>query len=507
MQRLSSEQTQELVAFLYRVRPEVERGRFGFAQWLSRHGPRFIQALAHGVLVELVQLLLNNRVLQFRKGRVSVTAPHTSGHPVASSLPSLSVSGSNPSRSNLARAADTVGDGRVSAVARASLITVPSLSTPSDRAFIPASVLPFTAPFNAVDLLFSLCSLRRSIAPSICHQYPCHLPLYHYEQTATRTSSSTVWVSVCTVVLRCESTTAHSVTRQFKSTQHESKDAARQESARRALQDALWYLCFDRCLLELRQLDNRQREGESRQQRQHIMDEERQRTECEERLQHQTADSVTQLDRYLAFLHQPTIVYTLLSHVMQNSAGARTLWQARGQVLLDGQLLPNDRVRVRAWSGCELVLSSTPSVSYAAQARKTQAKALVSQQLISKITTLTASLVAQPTPHTRTIIHELPVSIAPATRSTPQSTSQPSTYADAPSTTRIRSFPVEGSTESWRPSATQSKRSTVPLTSNNLFAFPSYTDLQLQPSSMQGEYEYEDEFKEEVERAEGEEFI
>ena len=44
------------------------------ATWLGAHGPPFVRLLAHGVLVELVQLLLNRKVLLFRKGRVSVAS-------------------------------------------------------------------------------------------------------------------------------------------------------------------------------------------------------------------------------------------------------------------------------------------------------------------------------------------------------------------------------------------------------------------------------------------------
>jgi len=74
VQRLSPQQNDELLEFLYRVQPEVDRGRFGFATYLARHGPPFIQLLPHGVLVELVQLLLNQKVLLFRKGKVSVAS-------------------------------------------------------------------------------------------------------------------------------------------------------------------------------------------------------------------------------------------------------------------------------------------------------------------------------------------------------------------------------------------------------------------------------------------------
>ena len=71
--RLSSDQMNELFKFLLHFQPEVDRGRFGFAQYLGRHGPIAIRQLPHGILVELVQLLLNQKVLLFRKGRVSVS--------------------------------------------------------------------------------------------------------------------------------------------------------------------------------------------------------------------------------------------------------------------------------------------------------------------------------------------------------------------------------------------------------------------------------------------------
>jgi hypothetical protein len=72
-QRLTVEQTLELLQFLNTTSPEAERGRFGFAQYLSANAPPFFQNLPHGVLVELVQLLLNQKILIFRKGRVSVS--------------------------------------------------------------------------------------------------------------------------------------------------------------------------------------------------------------------------------------------------------------------------------------------------------------------------------------------------------------------------------------------------------------------------------------------------
>ena len=501
-QRLSSEQTHELIAFLHRSRPEIERGRFGFAQWLSRHGPRFIQALPHGVLVELVQLLLNKKVLQFRKGRVSVTTASalslSTSSPsfntgLAAVLPSSphSYGGSNLQSSSIGRMLSAVESGRVGSTTRPSLMAAPQVSTPSDRAFIPASILPFSSAFNAVEFLSSLCLLRRSTASFFYHeQYSSHLPLYHYEQTASPTSSSAVWVSVCTVVFRGEPSSAHNAAREFKSTQHESKSAAQHESARRALQEALWYVCFDHCLTELKHLE-RQREGGSRQERQLIRSEEQRRSEAEESYQQLTADSVRQLDRYLAFLSQAPIVYTLQSHVLQNSAGARTLWQARGQVMLEGQLLPADRVRVRTWNGCELVLSSTPLVAYAAEARKTQAKALVSQQLISKMAATTAALAAQSTS---------PPLATPSAPITYTASSRPAVNHSVPPPAASSYH----SSTSWRsPHSTarpSSSRDRVPLTSSTLFSFPSYSEYG-------GGYERDADSKRVDDRAEGEEYF
>lgn len=52
-QRLTVDETYELLAFLSRERPEVDRGRFGFAQFLSVRAPPLFRAMPHGVLVEV----------------------------------------------------------------------------------------------------------------------------------------------------------------------------------------------------------------------------------------------------------------------------------------------------------------------------------------------------------------------------------------------------------------------------------------------------------------------
>ena len=100
-QRLSPEQTHELLLFLSQFQPTIDRGRFGFAQWLARHGPKFIQLLPHGVLVELVQLLLNQKILLFRKGKVSVS-------PMLSSDPQIMI---NALQAAAQQTADAAGGG------------------------------------------------------------------------------------------------------------------------------------------------------------------------------------------------------------------------------------------------------------------------------------------------------------------------------------------------------------------------------------------------------------
>lgn len=77
-ERLNASQMTELVEFLTHDRPQgqevcgqVDRGRYGFANYLKTSGPPFVREMARGYVVELVQLLLNKNFLQFRKGKVS----------------------------------------------------------------------------------------------------------------------------------------------------------------------------------------------------------------------------------------------------------------------------------------------------------------------------------------------------------------------------------------------------------------------------------------------------
>lgn len=66
-QRLNGDQMQEILRWLATNRPQSDRGRYGYAQYLAQAGPYFARELPHGVLVELVQLLLNQKALLFKK--------------------------------------------------------------------------------------------------------------------------------------------------------------------------------------------------------------------------------------------------------------------------------------------------------------------------------------------------------------------------------------------------------------------------------------------------------
>ena len=161
--------------------------------------------------------------------------------------------------------------------------------------------------------------------------------------------------------------------------------------------------------------------------------------------------------------------------------------------MLEGQLLPTGRVRVRAWNNCELVLSSTPVVSYAAQARKTQAKTVVAEQLISKMAAVAASLAVRPVlqpPQTGN-----PVLFA----FTPRPRARPLISVERLHSAQAACLPTEGGNASWGTASSRpahSIRTCAPLTSSNLFAFPCYTDRQQEARG--GEEGEED-------RAEGEE--
>lgn len=71
--KLSPDNMLDLLDWLALHQPVIERGRFGFAQYLGHNGPQYCRQLSHGTLIELVQLLLNQKALVFRKGKVSVS--------------------------------------------------------------------------------------------------------------------------------------------------------------------------------------------------------------------------------------------------------------------------------------------------------------------------------------------------------------------------------------------------------------------------------------------------
>lgn len=92
-ERVGGVELQELLTFLDQAKPEIDRGRYGFATYLKRYGPVFLQTMPRGYVVELVQLLLNKNLLIFRKGKIGmaptrfqswVNVPHGSGEEGAS---------------------------------------------------------------------------------------------------------------------------------------------------------------------------------------------------------------------------------------------------------------------------------------------------------------------------------------------------------------------------------------------------------------------------------------
>eukprot|EP00808_Paulinella_micropora_P005676 g5545.t1 len=87
-ERLNSDQTQEVLNWFRRERPQVDRGRYGLASYMKLKGPSFIQKLPRGYIVELVQLLLNKHVLVFRKGKVGYSPMGIDNPPDRDALPS-----------------------------------------------------------------------------------------------------------------------------------------------------------------------------------------------------------------------------------------------------------------------------------------------------------------------------------------------------------------------------------------------------------------------------------
>ncbi len=65
-ERLPSAQISALIEYFELERPEIDRGRYGFANFLKAKGPPFITSMPRGYIVELVQLLLNKNILLFR---------------------------------------------------------------------------------------------------------------------------------------------------------------------------------------------------------------------------------------------------------------------------------------------------------------------------------------------------------------------------------------------------------------------------------------------------------
>jgi hypothetical protein len=79
-ERFTLNQIQSLLSFLQgkKLDGACERGRYGFATYLSESGPFWLRPQPRGYVVEVVQLLLNSGILSFKKGVIRLTAKMTS---------------------------------------------------------------------------------------------------------------------------------------------------------------------------------------------------------------------------------------------------------------------------------------------------------------------------------------------------------------------------------------------------------------------------------------------
>ena len=77
--RLNVDETTVLFMWLAQGHPSVPRGRFGFAQYFSIHAPEIIRTKPHGVLVELVQLLLNQKASTHTARVIMSASDHMNG--------------------------------------------------------------------------------------------------------------------------------------------------------------------------------------------------------------------------------------------------------------------------------------------------------------------------------------------------------------------------------------------------------------------------------------------
>jgi hypothetical protein len=70
--RITQSQFLKLHNFLLKTKLIAHQGRYGFSRRLQNMGPKFIRMLPFGKIVELVQFLLNEKIVLHRKGTVQV---------------------------------------------------------------------------------------------------------------------------------------------------------------------------------------------------------------------------------------------------------------------------------------------------------------------------------------------------------------------------------------------------------------------------------------------------
>jgi len=366
-ERLTPQQMSELVEFLNKDRPqgaEVDRGRYGFANYLKAQGPLFVREMPRGYVVELVQLLLNKSFLQFRKGKVSFR-PTTAGRWKSALENALSPDlhspdDTSPLPSSIMSTPEQLPSRRLSATSTDSVLPSSepyrprSLSLPEGKALseFAASGTPFLAGLDdPVDVLALKCSDKRWSAkdtlgtgersvpgsPSKSPGFRMR-PLYHYEKSGEQ--HAPLWVAVVTLdIVRAgdsekspfafaqihnKNRTYPSLTgpsspatsfsnlamhlrpKRFRSTRKGKKLEAQQEAALRALESGYWDAQGHEDGSE--DFSN----GESQ-----MLD-----------------DPVVVFDRLLQNLEQAPAVYTMDSSITQHGSGSRTMWTCGLQLAL-----------------------------------------------------------------------------------------------------------------------------------------------------------------------------
>jgi len=231
VERLTMEETQQLVDFFEEDRPQVDRGRYGLATYLKYRGPSFVRKLPRGFIVELVQLLLNKHILVFRKGKVSYAPMGVS--PAGLSSP----------------------DGLVSNGASEGPPLPKAIRQALGRHLNANSDFAGQVTDDPVGVLHFLCfqSCPASARPGARLR---RVPVYHFEKSGLL--HAPMWVCVVTLeaagLRDCKVSQPSQTSQKFKrfrSSQKGRKGESQQEVALHVLENYYWKLAFNVCLADI----------------------------------------------------------------------------------------------------------------------------------------------------------------------------------------------------------------------------------------------------------------